>query len=1060
MNQQYHIEEWQTSAIALSLIKLNLKSLKDEDAIASYYFGNLSRTERRNDGRYRDKWLNRYREPLKGGWGIEGYDPTDMTVEPELRSFKPDSPRIAKNGKIIKYDTPIKSQPAPILPRISYEIASMVFRSAGLNFLDLLRKYAPDEAIEDIEDSAECPWFWTAVMAHPEIPLSITEGGKKALAILSQGRCAIAVTSITTWREKGGSNKVHPWIALFARRRNFYLTFDQDVKPKTVKNVNLQSWKLGNALLAAGAAKVRRISWSGTAKGIDDFVYGLQSRYGDRAMTKILRKCYQNARDYRKVGVQKPLPGKIKKINKQYLSVVDLWDWDKAHFSYSLLFELLKIDCLFGLAFLTRSMSYTIDWRILIIMSAKGTGKTELLSELIERDRSELETPTINLSHLERLARELGFRLDLPYRTEKDSISARNALGYSLCIDSFSPENSVPFNPEQWIDAGLTIDEFTQVLEHLTFGTTEVKKYRQLITETLGQKLADCWKNYKPIRLLDADANTETVELIYDLIGISCDWEVDTEELEQNTLTIVNEYEPPKGELHFYHEKSPKQIKSDLIERMKRRENLLILSSSQKARSGDGTYNLEKLALKYYKSEEILRIDSTTTGDPDHPAFNITAEAIAALTKPSLPKVSSPKNFQQLNLLSQNKEITPKPKPKSVPIKVVIASPTICTGISLVIMNYFNAVFSFQAGNISPNSVRQQLVRLRDFAVPRYLWCPKVGKSFVGSKSTNPVELITDQKGESIITLSLLGHKAAERLIESNICPLTKHWARIGAKRNKDSYHYREILHLDLEEEGWNIIDRYPDDDNPNLKAVWEQRKQIKQESVREDNQTTSEASEITGEQARRLEQRKDLTLQQQHQLKKHRLAQKYGIKEVTPKLIEADGKKLYSSLQLRFWLKEGRQFLEQRDRSFIAGYQKRNKGRLFIPDLNNGTYVAKVKLLEMLRLDRFIQPGSEWNNKSPELLELRDFILKDLVRFNQVLSTGIAIADSPVSMLQKILKQVGSKLTYLRNERDGDKRLRIYGAAVSRYELDAIEGQIIESWFSFCHEQYKVEVA
>lgn len=982
MNQQHHIKEWQQSAIAQSLIDLNLKSLGEED-IAWWYFQYLrEQKSRRNDGRISDTYLKRYREPLKGGWGIEGYDPTDLKAEPELRSFKPDSPRLAKDGKPIKYDTPKNARHNPILPRVSYEIAALVFRYAGVDFLQLTHQYAPQELISGVEDTAECLWFWGAVLDYPSVPLSITEGGKKALSLLSQGRCAIALTSITTWRDGKGSNKLHPWLALFAPGRNFYLTFDQDIKKSTIKAVNTQSSKLGKAISVAGAGRIKRLIWGGRKKGIDDFIYSLKSKYGDRYMERILSKCYSNSRDYRKFDYNQQLPGQIKRINKEYL-------------------ELSDVDC---------------KCKILIVKSAKKTGKTSVLAELVKSDRS-AGTATIELSHLERLARELGQRLDLPYRTEAGTTSIRNSYGYSLCIDSFSPKNSVPFLPERWTNAGVAIDEFTQVLTHLTFGNTEVQKSRKLILATLGQKLADCWENNKPIRLLDADADAATVELVYELIQTYVAEPVTKEELEAETVAVVNKYEPAKGNLYFYHEPSPRQIKANLIQMMRADKNLLVLTSSQQATSADGTINLEQLARKHYLPSEILRIDRTTTGDPNHLAFNITGERLTEIIA-------------------------------TTDVKIVIASPIICTGISIEDLTcFFQGVFSFQSGNISPNSVRQQLVRLRDFSAPRHLWCPKVGMNFIGSKSINPVELLSDRIGETKLALGLLLIPEAENLLKNNTCPLTKYWAKIGAIHNKNSYYYREKLYLDLEEEGWHIIDCFPPDDDSDLEEIWQERKAIKAKSIERENAAISSSQDISYTQAQKLESRKDLTEPEQQQLKKYHLTQKYAFSEITPELIAADRKQFYSRLQLRFWLMVGREYLELRDRFVLKEMQQHNNGYFFIPDFSDKSYVVKVKVLEMLSLERFWQIETEWSNKSVELVLLRDFVLKDLVRFNQILGCGIAVDDSPITVLQKILKRIGLKLPYLKNERDGKKRLRIYGAARSRYDLISLEEQITESW-------------
>ncbi len=565
------VEEWSKSAIAPSLIKLNKKRLEEEE-IAEWYFQNLPSSARRNDGRIRDGYLKAYKDPLKGGWGIEGYDPTDLEAEPELRTFKADHPRIGKDGKEIKYDAPKNSQANPILPRVSYVIASKICRQAGVNFLAMTQKYAPMESLTGVDDEAECRWFWKMVIETPSIPLTLTEGGKKGLSLLSQGYCAVALTSITTWRAVKGSNNLHLWLRLLVQKRECYISFDQDPKASTQKAVNIQSWKLGQALMKSGVKRVKRITWSGTEKGIDDFIYKNLKRYGDRFVQKVLRSCYENARNYKTFTNSQVLPGQIKIVNKRYLVVEDVKGGK--------------------------------DYRILVLKSPKGTGKTVLLCYLTASDRS-LGIPTINVSLLMRLAKEQSEGMEIPYRTESDRETERNALGYSTCFDSLTPHNSVPFHPQQWTDAAIILDEFTQGLRHCVFGTTEIQKYRAKIIASLGQKLADCWKNKKPIRLVDADADAESIEFIYDLIQLYSDEPVAREELEAETFVLVNKYEPPKGDLHFYHDPSPKQINLELKKRMEQRENLLVLTSAKKDQSADGSKNLEKRARKYYKDSEM-----------------------------------------------------------------------------------------------------------------------------------------------------------------------------------------------------------------------------------------------------------------------------------------------------------------------------------------------------------------------------------------------------------------------------------------------------------------------
>ena len=347
---------------------------------------------------------------------------------------------------------------------------------------------------------------------------------------------------------------------------------------------------------------------------------------------------------------------------------------------------------------------------------------------------------------------------------------------------------------------------------------------------------------------------------------------------------------------------------------------------------------------------------------------------------------------------------------------------------------------------------------MRDFRVPRHLWCPKTGKNFIGSRSTNPLELLTDQKREAQIAWQLLGIKEAEKLIESNICPLTKHWAILGAQINFDNYRYRELLTYQLEEEGWNVIHHFPDSGSQQLRQIWRERSDIKNQAVTEQHHSIALANDLTNAEAEKLEKASSLNETQQAQLDKHIIKQKYLVEEVTPALIDADAKKLSPALWLRFWLTQGREFLEPSERDSLDKTLELNRGQFFIPDFNRQSNIVRVKLLSMLNLERFEQLGTEWSNKSVELLELKEFVFKDLVRFNQVLRCGVAQSDSALAVLQKIFKTIGKKLPCLRNERDGEQRLRIYGAAVSRFELNLLEKQILSRWYAKCAKKYSEE--
>ena len=87
--------------------------------------------------------------------------------------------------------------------------------------------------------------------------------------------------------------------------------------------------------------------------------------------------------------------------------------------------------------------------------------------------------------------------------------------------------------------------------------------------------------------------------------------------------------------------------------------------------------------------------------------------------------------------------------------------------------------------------------------------------------------------------------------------------------------------------------------------------------------------------------------------------------------------------------------------------------------------------------------------------------MFKHLSRFNQVLGCGIAITDSPITVIQKILKRINQRLPYLRNLRDGEKSLRIYGSAKSKLDvLSHQEDKLFAKLLDQCKSKFDVPEA
>ncbi|MEN9871695.1 MAG: hypothetical protein RLZZ171_2687, partial [Cyanobacteriota bacterium] len=105
----HHLTEWRDSSVDDQLTELNITSLSGLTTY-DYLLYALPDQDRRNDGRLRDKLLQRYQHLEHGGWYIAGLDPESNWIDVMVWGrLKPDAPRFDSKGKIIKYESPPKT---------------------------------------------------------------------------------------------------------------------------------------------------------------------------------------------------------------------------------------------------------------------------------------------------------------------------------------------------------------------------------------------------------------------------------------------------------------------------------------------------------------------------------------------------------------------------------------------------------------------------------------------------------------------------------------------------------------------------------------------------------------------------------------------------------------------------------------------------------------------------------------------------------------------------------------------------------------------------------------
>ncbi|WP_414573945.1 DUF3854 domain-containing protein, partial [Nostoc sp. CCY 9925] len=320
------------SAISGEIVHLNFSSLHfsyvggEHEAWERLMISDkLSRT---NTGSLSTKLLELYSHLDAGGWWCNsGVDPRTFAnltpgEQPQIKEwgcYKPNRPRpktvkkdgftVVVEGKFIKYEHPPSVDLSIFLLDVPAVIAQNIYSKAGVN----------------PADSDRLSGFWYCVWKH-NIPITITEGAKKAASLLSQGHAAIGLPGISSgyrspkneWGKKIGDSYLADELAVFATpNREIKICFDYESLPETKLNIQRDIWKTGSLLQEFGAV-VKVLTLLGPDKGVDDFIVA----QGGESFEKLsaggiaLEEWHQNQLDSLRFTI-KLKDGTVKTIDRQ-----------------------------------------------------------------------------------------------------------------------------------------------------------------------------------------------------------------------------------------------------------------------------------------------------------------------------------------------------------------------------------------------------------------------------------------------------------------------------------------------------------------------------------------------------------------------------------------------------------------------------------------------------------------------------------------------------------------------------------------------------------------------
>ncbi|MEW5858609.1 MAG: plasmid replication protein, CyRepA1 family, partial [Cyanobacteriota bacterium] len=403
------------------------------------------------------------------------------------------------------------------------------------------------------------------------------------------------------------------------------------------------------------------------------------------------------------------------------------------------------------------------DAKLIAVKSLKGTGKTQSLGD-IAQEAAYRGQKVLVLTHRTQLGIELCSRFGIDYISELRDSETQGLLGYGLCIDSLHLKSQARFNAEEWKNCLIIIDEVEQVLGHLLNSSTctservsILKSLKTLIQQNLSSE------SDGRVLLADADLSDVSIDYIKALAGFSVE-----------PFVILNDWKPEDGGwiCHQYSGKNPSELWASLESDIREGGKPFVCLSAQKEKSKWGTINLEAKLRTRFPDLRILRIDAETVADPDHAAYQC---------------------IGNLN------EILPM-------YDCVLASPSIETGVSIVLEGHFTGVWGIFQGVTAPNSALQALARVRE-AVPRHFWAAERGMTgcFIGNGSTSIKSLLSCQHKTTKSNISLLQRADLEAITDvdtnfQNESLVT--WAKLAVRHNVAMWNYRESIVTGLRDEG------------------------------------------------------------------------------------------------------------------------------------------------------------------------------------------------------------------------------------------------------------------
>ena len=569
-----HLAEWiGGSAVDPALAAVNLQTIRGADVLDGLAGDRLAALGGHAQ-QYATAPVRRLLGPLEpiaetGGWWCSGLDPLADWGPMAWGCFKPDVPRWDHGrNRARKYEAPLGVPTRSIWLRVPAAVAQTVADRWGFPL--------PSAVSADSTGAAGSFWQWVA--AEPRLPVVVTEGAKKAAALLTVGVPAVGLPGVDNGAkrtgEKGPDGRrtgpvelLSDLAALSWAKRRAWVLFDWSDSERGRRDVARAARRLGRHLRAAGAV-VEVGTCPGPAKGADDHLAAggtweqLAAGLGPIAAEPELPRI-------RRPDVIAPAG------------------------------QLLEH---------TTPIPAPEVAPVVAIAAPMGTGKSRSTAAAVGPFLAE-GVPVLNITHRTSLGRAQSEALGLPWADEARPGTVERLQGLGLCFDSTCPSSGLRINPADWSGPDgrgpvVALDEWGQGVEHLLFSTgTAVAARRVEVLETVGRLIGSA----RQVIAGDAQLSGPALQLLEDLSG-------------KRAHLIGSAHLPFAGRrFHCPEGLSPKQAnqqaRAKLAELIKGGRPFLVWTTAQQAGSKNSAQNLARLHLQHRPGARLLVVDSENPDD-------------------------------------------------------------------------------------------------------------------------------------------------------------------------------------------------------------------------------------------------------------------------------------------------------------------------------------------------------------------------------------------------------------------------------------------------------------